>query len=681
MTSSSCCDTQSHTHATAMQKESSLSNDERSPRKHAIHQWLQESAWPGLGLFGESYVLFSLGTLQPLWSLLMPECWGSRRSSSEDDAYGDATYDPMEDSSTSNSCSQSLLDSLTYSVVLGVMVGMVGFGWLANRIGRRRGSIATATLMALGASGLTVVSLLLVDRPRRLVQSMAALLFVFGVGVGGEYPLSACSASERTMDAETNTHSRQIPEASQDGLMKHNESSTPQRRGRAVQLVFAMQGMGIFFNSFIMMILLLVTGQTGNDGIYDHKALKFIWNATYAFGAAILLYVLISRCRHLEESAAWQRDKLQREQLAENDSPFKPENILASKKSTGHRNETRSATASRSDQYYSVSALNDAKANTARRINNSSDNCAPDPISSPSASSVSSLSAPSVAAHDEHDSYMVLRDVASTKDEGCKVRANTNDIFLLFRHFGVRLLGVSLSWLLWDIAFYGNKLFQSTFLLALTGEDTTTLLQFATAATLNSSVALCGYFSAAYLMDHPSVGRFRLQLMGFLLTGVLFVSVGFTYERLSPFPLVLMYLGSSFFGQLGPNATTFLIPAEAFPTQVRTFCHGVAAASGKMGALLASLLFSHLNVLDLFLLSGYASFAAAVITFWMIPESNGLDLSELDRKWRLVLEGRSADYDGPANTTAFLSNHERHQLQRRRQQHSSGTGQDYWDEL
>mmetsp|Transcript_35507 Transcript_35507/g.71983 ORF Transcript_35507/g.71983 Transcript_35507/m.71983 type:complete len:119 (+) Transcript_35507:4818-5174(+) len=29
-------------------------------------EWLKESAWPGMGLFGESYLLFSVGTLKVL---------------------------------------------------------------------------------------------------------------------------------------------------------------------------------------------------------------------------------------------------------------------------------------------------------------------------------------------------------------------------------------------------------------------------------------------------------------------------------------------------------------------------------------------------------------------------------------------------------------------------------------
>jgi hypothetical protein len=124
----------------------------------------------------------------------------------------------------------------------------------------------------------------------------------------------------------------------------------------------------------------------------------------------------------------------------------------------------------------------------------------------------------------------------------------------LMRNYGVRLFGASVSWFLWDVAFYGNKLFQSTFLLMLTG-DKTTLLELSMAATLNAAVALAGYFGAAAIIDHPAIGRRRLQQWGFLIKGSLFVGVRFLYDNLSSAVLVAMYLGSTFFEQLGPNAT------------------------------------------------------------------------------------------------------------------------------
>mmetsp|Transcript_4759 Transcript_4759/g.9626 ORF Transcript_4759/g.9626 Transcript_4759/m.9626 type:complete len:135 (+) Transcript_4759:1020-1424(+) len=41
---------------------------------------------------------------------------------------------------------------------------------------------------------------------------------------------------------------------------------------------------------------------------------------------------------------------------------------------------------------------------------------------------------------------------------------------------------------------------------------------------------------------------------------------------------------SFFFTNFGPNATTFLIPSEIFPTKLRSTCHGISAATGKVGA-------------------------------------------------------------------------------------------------
>ncbi|KAL3916947.1 MAG: hypothetical protein SGILL_004941 [Bacillariaceae sp.] len=228
----------------------------------------------------------------------------------------------------------------------------------------------------------------------------------------------------------------------------------------------------------------------------------------------------------------------------------------------------------------------------------------------------------------------------------------------LLGNYGGRLFGASLAWLLWDISFYGNKLFQATFLLALTGEDTT-LLQFASAATLNSTIALLGYFGAAWLVDRPELGRVRLQCLGFVVTGFLFLGCGFAFDSLSSRWLVAMYLACSFFGQLGPNATTFLIPAEIFPTEQRTYCHGISAASGKVGALIAAILFHFVSGdADLFLLCGYASFVGCFVTHFFIPETSGLDLEEVDKQWRMTKVGHKQDYRGPANDPKYMSLYE-----------------------
>jgi len=37
----------------------------------------------------------------------------------------------------------------------------------------------------------------------------------------------------------------------------------------------------------------------------------------------------------------------------------------------------------------------------------------------------------------------------------------------------------------------------------------------------------------------------------------------------------------------GPNATTFIVPGECFPTRYRSTSHGISAASGKIGSIIA----------------------------------------------------------------------------------------------
>jgi len=39
----------------------------------------------------------------------------------------------------------------------------------------------------------------------------------------------------------------------------------------------------------------------------------------------------------------------------------------------------------------------------------------------------------------------------------------------------------------------------------------------------------------------------------------------------------------------GPNATTYIIPGEIFPTRYRASCHGISAASGKLGSILVQI--------------------------------------------------------------------------------------------
>lgn len=43
-----------------------------------------------------------------------------------------------------------------------------------------------------------------------------------------------------------------------------------------------------------------------------------------------------------------------------------------------------------------------------------------------------------------------------------------------------------------------------------------------------------------------------------------------------------LYYLSSFWGQFGPNATTWLLAGEVYPTEMRAVGHGISAATGKV---------------------------------------------------------------------------------------------------
>ena len=50
------------------------------------------------------------------------------------------------------------------------------------------------------------------------------------------------------------------------------------------------------------------------------------------------------------------------------------------------------------------------------------------------------------------------------------------------------------------------------------------------------------------------------------------------------------HLSLQLFSEFGPNTTTFIVPGEVFPTRYRSTGHGISAASGKVGAIIAQAL-------------------------------------------------------------------------------------------
>jgi PHS family inorganic phosphate transporter-like MFS transporter len=136
-----------------------------------------------------------------------------------------------------------------------------------------------------------------------------------------------------------------------------------------------------------------------------------------------------------------------------------------------------------------------------------------------------------------------------------------------------------------------------------------------------------------------------IQFWGFLVLFVLFIVTGSAWRVLlgatNRSGLIILYVFSQVAFNLGPNVTTFIIPAEIFPTRYRCTCHGIAAASGKLGSWVVQIFlqysfpsgkddkddfqwerdnFGHvLQVMSAFMVAG------AVTTYFLVPETRDHD--------------------------------------------------------
>ncbi|ORY27623.1 major facilitator superfamily domain-containing protein [Naematelia encephala] len=474
----------------------------------------------GFGLFTEGYTLFSIGNLSSLYSAVWPHCWGSK---------------PTE-------CNTNWISAVTYMQIIGIMVGQVVVGFEGDWIGRKFGLVQDALVMFLG---LVMLTASWGTNLNGWVICYAWSQFIYGMGVGGEYPMTSTTALE----------SRSVSTSQRDDKL---------HRGRNVVLAFLMQGWGQLFNLAVLIILLLIFNGGGFPP-YSEKTAQ--WTFRLSFAIMGLMTLWLAYYRYYKKA-------------------------------------------------YSSRALERSKAG--HRVNQSG------------------------------------YDVTSLK--------------LTFSHFGGRLIGTTTGWLFNDFLFYGNKLFQSSFITiidpAAKGNVTTTWLW----SLVNVGVSLCGYYMAALMIDWKFYGRRKMQIVGFLADGILFLIPAIWYNQLQEPKHIkgfqTIYYLSSFFQQFGPNCTTFLVAAEVYPISVRATAHGLSAASGKLGALLPAIIYNYVDSRTRFWIVCWFGFAGWIVTLLFIPDTTGLDLREQDRYWSFVRRGAAHEYHGIAVHPRHLSWWERYALKR-----------------
>ena len=167
-----------------------------------------------------------------------------------------------------------------------------------------------------------------------------------------------------------------------------------------------------------------------------------------------------------------------------------------------------------------------------------------------------------------------------------------------------RTLLSCLPWFLMDVALYGVGIFAPTILASVFSPlegairkhpyRAASSLVFADVMASEGAMALDLFLVVGFLLCIgliERVGRIRLQLYGFagMALGLALLAAGAALPGGPQRHLGLIFVGFAMFNlmvNLGPNATTYLLPAELYPTRLRASGHGLAAGCGKVGAVL-----------------------------------------------------------------------------------------------
>jgi putative MFS transporter len=204
----------------------------------------------------------------------------------------------------------------------------------------------------------------------------------------------------------------------------------------------------------------------------------------------------------------------------------------------------------------------------------------------------------------------------------------------------------SVPWFLQDLGTYGIGIFTPTILVKVIGHEDIAAqnvsaliardILAAKGAALLDVLLIVGILAAVLLADR--VGRIRLQVIGFIGCAAGLGLATLSLQAAEPTRSILLFGGFMLFNfmtNVGPNAQTYLLAGEVFPTEVRGKGAGFAAAFAKVGAVLTAFLFpvlladAGINFLLSVLIA--SSLLGAWITWQFRIDTTGVSLEKIGR--------------------------------------------------
>lgn len=464
---------------------------------------------------------------------------------------------------------QFLEGSVAAAALIGSVIGQVVAGSMADIIGRKKIFVATAVLITLGSLG----SAICVDTSALSVYIQISFWrFFLGLGVGGEYPLAATVTSE---------------------------SSSAKRRGSLMAAVFSMQGVGAL-TSMVVVLICLSAGASNN----------FTWRFALAFGSMPAMVAFPFRLQ-MHETETFERVKQEREKM--NQMKNTPTHPIAS---INQSESSSSFTIGGSPIRHSDSHLYQAVS--------TSDH--PGPVglleTNPVHEAVDSSGTPGTKKKmkgilkNSNTSLDNIGGITHAQEHQTHINSHYGELTKAFRFYKWHMLGTASCWFLLDVVFYANGLFNHDVvakILSTKDGVVSTPWEDAAHSAVLGIIAIPGYVLSVLFIDR--VGRKNIQLMGFTVMGILYFICGFCYswlldpegETYRKYLFMLIYSLTFLFSNFGPNTTSFVIPGEIYPTEVRATCHGLSAAAGKIGAATGAYLFP-------IVLDGGIAHSGAVVT-------------------------------------------------------------------
>jgi len=214
----------------------------------------------------------------------------------------------------------------------------------------------------------------------------------------------------------------------------------------------------------------------------------------------------------------------------------------------------------------------------------------------------------------------------------------------------------SVPWFLQDLSTYGIGIFTPTILAAILGH--TNLQEQNLAGVIHNDMIaakgaafldlllLVGIICAVFLAD--KIGRMKLQVFGFFgcAAGLLLAafSTGLPPGTGQTALLFSGFMLFNFMTNLGPNAMTYLIAGEVFPTKIRGSGAGFAASFAKIGAVTTAFFFpillSEIGISTLLYILVGSCLLGALVTWRFGIETMGVNLENIGRV-------KSRGHDGP----------------------------------